>query len=110
MIFKKKKFDFDLIILGSGSGGSVAAHYAQSLGKKVAIFEAGAVGGDCPNFACLPTKAILHAAKTFQTVKKAKMYGTHVENVSLNYQAVKQWKSLVVSRSGTSQGEASYAY
>lgn len=107
-MFSKNKYDFDLIIIGSGSGGSVAAHYAQSLGKKVAIFEAEAVGGECPNFACVPTKALLHAGHTFQAVKNAKLYGTDVEGSSVNYHAVKRWKDLVVSRTGAAHGEQSF--
>ncbi len=108
MIFKRKKYDFDLIVIGSGSGGSVAAHYAVSMGKTVAIFEESAVGGECPNYACVPTKALLHAGQVHKTVKDAKLFGTEVDTVSLNYQAVRKWKDLVVERTGASHGEASF--
>lgn len=107
-MFKKNKFDYDLLIIGSGSGGSVAAHYAQSLGKRVAIFEENAVGGECPNFACVPTKALLHAGHTYKTVQDSKLFGTTAENVHVNYHAVKRWKNLVVERTGASHGEASF--
>ena len=107
-MFKKQKYDYDLIIIGSGSGGSVAAHYAESKGKKVAIFEADAVGGECPNFACVPTKAMLHAGKVYATVKDAKMFGVNVSDVGLNYNAVRKWKDLVVSRTGAAHGEESF--
>ncbi len=108
MLFRKKHYDYDLLILGSGSGGSVAAHYADSIGKKVAIFEGSAVGGECPNFACVPTKALLHAGQVYQTTKNAKLFGTEIENASINYPAVKRWKDLVVSRTGASHGAASF--
>jgi pyruvate/2-oxoglutarate dehydrogenase complex dihydrolipoamide dehydrogenase (E3) component len=108
MIFNKKKYDFDLIVIGSGSGGSVAAHYAESLGKKVALFEASAVGGECPNYACVPTKALLHAGHVYQTTQNAKLFGTNIENASVNYHAVRKWKDLVVERTGASHGEASF--
>lgn len=110
-MFKKehKHYDYDLIVLGSGSGGSVAAHYAKSLGKKVAIFEKGAIGGECPNFACVPTKALLHAAHVYETVKNAKMFGITTSTPSVKYSAVKKWKDLVVSRTGAAEGKESFA-
>jgi pyruvate/2-oxoglutarate dehydrogenase complex dihydrolipoamide dehydrogenase (E3) component len=108
MLFKKKKFDFDLIIIGSGSGGSIAAHYAQSLGKTVAIFEASAVGGECPNFACVPTKALLHAGAVYKEVQTARIFGTEVDASNVNYHAVRKWKDLVVSRTGANHGEGAF--
>jgi pyruvate/2-oxoglutarate dehydrogenase complex dihydrolipoamide dehydrogenase (E3) component len=105
---RKKKYDYDLIILGSGAGGSVAAHQARSLGKTVAIFEAGAIGGECPNFACVPTKALLHAVHVYETVKKAKTYGIEATHVPVNHHLVKKWKDLVVSRTGASHGTAAF--
>ncbi len=106
--FKRKKYDYDLIVIGSGSGGSVGAHYARSLGKKVAIFESGDIGGECPNFACVPTKALLHAAEVYRTVGNARFFGVNVSEKSVNYTAVKRWKDLVVSRTGTAHGEESF--
>lgn len=106
--FKKKKYDYDLIVIGSGSGGSVGAHYARSLGKKVLIFEKGAIGGECPNFACVPTKALLHAAHVYETAKNARMYGVNATHTTFNYHAVKKWKDLVVSRTGAHEGHQSF--
>lgn len=111
MLLKNKKhYDYDLIIIGSGAGGSVGAHYARSLGKSVAIFEKGEMGGECPSFACVPTKALLHAAHVYTTAKSAKLFGTEVSDVSLNYHAVKRWKDLVVSRTGTAHGVESFRH
>lgn len=103
------KHDFDLIIIGSGAGGSVGAHYAASLGKKVAVFEKTVIGGECPNWACIPTKALLYAADVYQAVKKASQFGTIVHSIALNYKTVKNWKDLVVSRTGAAKGAASFA-
>ncbi len=99
-----KKYDYDLIILGSGAGGGVAAHYARSLGKTVAIFEKGAIGGECPNFACVPTKSLLHVVHVLETVKSAGKYGIQTSSPTINHHSVKKWKDLVVSRTGASHG------
>ncbi|HVF68962.1 MAG TPA: NAD(P)/FAD-dependent oxidoreductase [Xanthomonadales bacterium] len=107
--FKRKKYDYDLIVIGSGAGGGVAAHHARSLGKKVVIFEKGAIGGECPNFACVPTKALLHAAHVYQTAKNAKQYGIEVSHAGVDYHVVKRWKDLVVSRTGAHEGHESFA-
>ena len=104
MLFRKKHYDYDLIVIGSGAGGSVAAHIAKSLGKKVAIFEKEAVGGECPNYACVPTKALLHSALSYEHAKNVHQYGITVKDVSFTYSHIQQWKDLVVSRTGASHG------
>ena len=110
MLFRKTThYDYDLIVIGSGSGGSVSAHYAASRGKKVAIFEKDAVGGECPNYACVPTKALLHSAMTYEHALHAKDYGITVEKPVVHYPNVKRWKELVVSRTGASHGDASFS-
>ena len=68
---KQKQFDYDLIIIGSGAGGSVAAHIANRAGLNVAIIEAERIGGECPNIGCVPTKAILQAAEIYEAAKTA---------------------------------------
>jgi dihydrolipoamide dehydrogenase len=108
MIFKRKHYDFDLIVIGSGAGGSVGAHYARSLGKKVAVFEKGAIGGECPNFACVPTKALLYAAGVLETIKNSKAFGIETKDVSVNHQLLHEWKNLVVSRTGSIHGEEAF--
>jgi mercuric reductase len=99
-----KRPDFDLIVIGSGAGGGVGANYAASRGKKVAIFEREAIGGECPNWGCVPTKALLHAADTYESAMEAAQYGIHTGEVKYDYQQVKKWKDLVVSRTGTAEG------
>src|SRR5690554_3598618 len=99
--------DFDLIVIGSGAGGSVGAHHAASLGKKVAVFEPGDVGGECPNWACVPTKSLLHTAGVLNTVKNSADYGVKVADFNLDYPKVREWKNLVVSRTGAAHGEES---
>jgi dihydrolipoamide dehydrogenase len=99
------RYDYDLLVIGSGAGGSAGAHIAAGMGKRVAIIEKHIVGGECPNYACVPTKALLHAADVYQTVQRAAEYGTKVTRSTLDYKAVRKWKNLVVSRTGTMHGE-----
>lgn len=100
--------DFDLIVIGSGAGGSVGAHQAVAMGKKVAIIEKGDIGGECPNWACVPTKALLHAAGVYETAQNTTLFGIQVKEVSFDYAKIKQWKDMVVSRTGASHGEESF--
>lgn len=110
MLFSKKKRDFDLIIIGSGAGGSVGAHTAANLGKKVAIFEKAEVGGECPNWACVPTKSLLHAAHVYKNAGEGEQYGTIVKDVSLDFAKVKKWRDLVVERTGAAHGKESFQH
>lgn len=106
--FHRKKYDYDLIVIGSGGGGNVGAYHARSLGKKVAIFEKGDIGGECPTWACVPTKALLHAGDVYHTVQNSRDYGVHVKDITVNFHEVKAWKDLVVSRTGAAQGEGPF--
>ncbi len=108
MFKRRKKYDFDLIVIGSGAGGSVGAHYAAGKGKKVAIFEKGTIGGECPNYACVPTKALLHVAEVNETVKNAEKFGIQVDSSTVAFDRVHRYKNLVVSRTGAAHGEESF--
>jgi mercuric reductase len=108
MLKRKNAYDYDLIVIGSGAGGSVGAHYARQLGKRVAIIEKEAIGGECPNVACVPTKALLHVAALYNNIKQAQTFGIETTKATLNYHVVRKWKDLVVSRTGTSHGEESF--
>ncbi len=106
---KPKKFDYDLIVLGTGSGGNVAAHTLRRKGKKVAMIEAETLGGECPNYGCVPTKSLLQAAEAYKIAKLGAQFGIYTD-VRVNYHKVKAWKDLVVLRTGTSEGEAIYKH
>src|SRR5438046_8654732 len=106
-MFKRKRFDYDLMVIGSGAGGSVGAHYARSLGKKVALFEKGEIGGECPNFACVPTKALLHSADMYETIQHAHSVGVHAK-AFIDYEQIHKRKDLVVSRTGASHGASAF--
>jgi dihydrolipoamide dehydrogenase len=71
--------NFDLIIIGSGPGGYVAAIRASQLGMKVAVIEKAELGGVCLNWGCIPTKALLKSAQVFEYLNHASDYGVSIE-------------------------------
>jgi dihydrolipoamide dehydrogenase len=79
---------YDLIIIGSGPGGYVAAIRASQLGLKTAIVERESLGGICLNWGCIPTKALLKSAQVFQYINHAKDYGITVGNAEADFGAV----------------------
>jgi dihydrolipoamide dehydrogenase len=80
--------NFDLIVLGSGPGGYVAAIRASQLGLKTAIIEREALGGICLNWGCIPTKALLKSASVFQYIQHAKDFGIEVSESKADFGAV----------------------
>src|SRR3954464_7605805 len=80
--------NFDLIVIGSGPGGYVAAIRASQLGLKVAVVEKAELGGICLNWGCIPTKALLKSAQVFEYIKHAKDYGISVSDASADFPAV----------------------
>jgi len=80
--------DFDLIVIGSGPGGYVAAIRASQLGMKVAIVEKESLGGICLNWGCIPTKALLKSAQVFDYLNHAKEYGIEVSEANANFEEV----------------------
>jgi dihydrolipoamide dehydrogenase len=89
---------FDIIIIGSGPGGYVAAIRAAQLGKKVAVVEKSEIGGICLNYGCIPTKALLKSAATLKAVKDAKKFGISVENFSPDFAKIIKRSRTVASQ------------
>lgn len=79
---------FDLIVIGSGPGGYVAAIRASQLGLKTAVIEKAELGGVCLNWGCIPTKALLKSAQVFEYINHAKDYGISVSESSVDFAAV----------------------
>jgi pyruvate/2-oxoglutarate dehydrogenase complex dihydrolipoamide dehydrogenase (E3) component len=79
----------DLCVIGAGSGGLSAAAGAAMLGLKVALYEKHEMGGDCLNYGCVPSKALLSAAKAAAGVREAKKYGIQTEDPKTDWDAVK---------------------
>ncbi|VXD18382.1 dihydrolipoyl dehydrogenase [Marinoscillum sp. 108] len=76
---------YDLIVIGSGPGGYVAAIRASQLGLKVAVVEKAELGGICLNWGCIPTKALLKSAQVFEYISHAKDYGIDVKDASVDF-------------------------
>jgi dihydrolipoamide dehydrogenase len=79
---------YDVIVLGSGPGGYVAAIRAAQLGLKTAIVERELLGGICLNWGCIPTKALLRSAEVFHLMQHAKDYGLAAKEIEADLQAV----------------------
>lgn len=97
---KKHTFDYDLIVIGSGAGGSAAATISSRAGKKVAVIEADAFGGDSPNYSDVPMKAMLHAANLYDEAKHGARFGLRSNTLGYNYPSLREWKNLAVKRTG----------
>lgn len=96
----KPKFDFDLIVIGSGAGGSAAATIAAREGKRVAIAEEDTFGGTSPNWGDVPVKALLHAATLYDDARHGVRFGLRSNTLSYNYPSLRAWKDLAVKRTG----------
>jgi len=82
------EMNYDVIVLGSGPGGYVAAIRAAQLGLKTAIVERESLGGICLNWGCIPTKALLKSANVFEYIKHASDYGITVKDASADFGGV----------------------
>ena len=80
--------NYDLIVIGSGPGGYVAAIRASQLGMKVAIVEKESLGGVCLNWGCIPTKALIKSAQVFEYVSHAKDYGVLVDGYKVDFEGM----------------------
>lgn len=84
-----RKLKADLVIIGAGSAGLSAAAGAAMLGLDVVLYEKGEMGGDCLNYGCVPSKALLYAAKTAQTVRDAGDYGVGADAPVIDWSGVR---------------------
>jgi dihydrolipoamide dehydrogenase len=80
--------NYDIIVIGSGPGGYVAAIRASQLGFKTAVIEKENLGGICLNWGCIPTKALLKSAQVFEYLNHAKDYGISADNIKADFNAV----------------------
>lgn len=105
---KRIEFDYDLIVIGSGAGGSAAATIAAREGKRVAIVEGGVFGGESPNWGDVPTKALLHAAQLYDEAKHGSRFGIRSSMMGYNYPSLHAWKDLTIKRTGAGGNKKYY--
>jgi pyruvate/2-oxoglutarate dehydrogenase complex dihydrolipoamide dehydrogenase (E3) component/uncharacterized membrane protein YdjX (TVP38/TMEM64 family) len=85
---KPKTFDRNLIVIGGGAGGLVSAYIAAAVKAKVTLVEAHKMGGDCLNYGCVPSKALIKSAKVAHQMRHASQYGLMDTNTAFSFKAV----------------------
>ena len=90
--------DFDLVVLGAGTGGYTAAFRAAQLGLKVALVDQAKIGGTCLHIGCIPTKALLESAAFAERIRHARDYGIDVGEPALDYARMAERRDQVVKR------------
>ncbi|WAA10472.1 dihydrolipoyl dehydrogenase [Fervidibacillus albus] len=88
--------EYDLVIIGGGTGGYVAAIRASQLGLKTAIVEKEKLGGTCLHAGCIPTKTLLKSAEVYQTMKRSQDFGLSLDHVTLDFRKIQERKQSVV--------------
>jgi dihydrolipoamide dehydrogenase len=90
--------DFDLVVLGAGTGGYTAAFRAAQLGLKVALVDQAKIGGTCLHIGCIPTKALLESAAFVERIRHAKDFGIGVDDPVIDYARMAERRDQVVKR------------
>ncbi|MFT4400168.1 dihydrolipoyl dehydrogenase [Bacillus sp. SW14] len=90
--------EYDVVILGGGTGGYVAAIRAAQLGLKTAVVEKEKLGGTCLHKGCIPSKALLRSAEVYRTARESDQFGVETAGVSLNFEKVQRRKQAVVDK------------
>ncbi|WP_340001916.1 dihydrolipoyl dehydrogenase [Oceanobacillus sp. FSL K6-0127] len=89
--------EYDLVVLGGGTGGYVAAIRASQLGMQVAIVEKGELGGTCLHQGCIPSKALLRSAEVYRQTSEASLFGVETERIALNFSKVQERKQSIIN-------------
>src|SRR6516165_65085 len=89
--------EYDLVILGGGTGSTIAAWTFAKQGQRVAAIDRKYVGGSCPNIACLPSKNVIHSAKIASYFRRSEEFGISKENWRIDMSAVRERKRRMVA-------------
>src|SRR5947199_203272 len=95
----------DLVVIGAGPGGYPAAIRAAQLGKRVLLVERDRLGGECLNYGCIPSKALIHTANLVHAIERATERGVETGPVKVDMARLQQWKSAVVQRLSNGVGQ-----
>ena len=98
MVVGDASLEIDVLVIGGGPGGYVAAIRAAQLGKRVIIAERGKWGGVCLNVGCIPSKALIQAAHQYEAMRNAERFGLLADNIRADFAKVQEYKESVVSR------------
>src|SRR5690348_2663918 len=88
----------DLAVIGGGVGGYVAAIRASQLGLNVAIVEKNKLGGHCLNYACIPSKTLIHIADIFYDAQHSQKFGINVQGASIDAKTLLKWRTDVSTK------------
>ncbi|NJM30796.1 MAG: FAD-dependent oxidoreductase [Rhizobiales bacterium] len=88
--------NYDIAVIGAGSGGLSVAAAAAQFGQRVVLFEKGKMGGDCLNYGCVPSKALIAAAKHAHAIRKAKDYGIATNGAKVDFAKVNDYVHEVI--------------
>jgi pyruvate/2-oxoglutarate dehydrogenase complex dihydrolipoamide dehydrogenase (E3) component len=89
--------EYDVVILGGGTGSTIAAWTFANQGQRVAVIDRKYIGGSCPNIACLPSKNIIHSAKVASYFRRSEAFGIAKEGFTIDMSAVRRRKRAMVS-------------
>ncbi|MCR8644067.1 dihydrolipoyl dehydrogenase [Paenibacillus sp. N1-5-1-14] len=98
MVVGDASLDIDVLVIGAGPGGYVAAIRAAQLGKSVLIVDKSEWGGVCLNVGCIPSKALISAAHRYEHMTHSHTMGVSAENVTVDFSKVQEWKQSVVKK------------
>ncbi len=96
-VLKTQPEEFDLVILGGGTGSTIAAWTFAGEGKRVAVVDRKYIGGSCPNIACLPSKNIIHSAKVASYFRRSKEFGISHDGFAIDMAGVRERKRMMVT-------------
>ena len=88
----------EVVVIGAGPGGYVAAIRLAQLGKKVVLVDKDKLGGICLNYGCIPSKAMIYASEFLDKIKKSDRMGISVDKVTMNFNKMQEWKDGIISK------------
>src|SRR5260370_658488 len=97
LLKKSQPEEFDLVILGGGTGSAVGGWTFAAEGRRVAVVDRKYIGGSCPNIACLPSKNIIHSAKVVDYFRRSKEFGIAHDGFTIEMPGVRDRKRKMVA-------------